>query len=486
MTGAAPRAATAPGREAPYDGEGAFRGRRGAALGAVWVGTFLGLFNVLVVVPALPTIGAGVGASFTGQQLLLNVFTVVFGGLLLPAGAIASAVGLRRGFLVGLVVLGAGSVLCAVAPSLAVLLAGRVVQGAGAALLAASSVAIVIDEFAGRSRARAFAVWSTALAAAAALGPLLGGLVTVGLGWRSLFVATLPVVAGGLVLARRGLADVPSPGRLRGHVIGGLLGSVGGVGVMSALVGGNSLGWTSPIVVALLVGGLAFLGLFVVSDGRQPRPLLDRELVRHRGFLIATAGTLVLAAAAVACSVIIQLFLLSGLGETPLLVGLQAVPAAVVSFVASLVVGRRLRKGAAMRYAGAGLLCAALGTALVALADPVGGWWRVQPGVIVIGAGLGIANPPLAMLASSAATARTAVAASAIPNAARQLGTAFGVAGLGAIYELGLGYRAGGSADAHDLAAHGAALDGVLAIAGAVLGSAALAMLVAARRQRRP
>ncbi len=470
-------------------------------LAVVCLASALLLFNVTAPNVALPDIGSSLGADFAAQQWVLSSYALVLAALLLAGGALADRYGRRRLFLLGLVVLGAGSLVCTLAPDPVVLVAGRVGQGVGAAALFPAGLALLSAEFTGPARARAIGVWGATVAGAIALGPLLGGLLVQVWGWRALFAAvTALVVPAGLV----GLRHLRESRAATVHPIdwiGTALLSTALFLAVLLLVRGNAWGWASPpvlggtvVVVALLVG-------FGVVEHRVAHPLIAPRLLRNPVFLGATLVALAFAAAGFAPITYLTQYLLTAVGSGPVLAGLQIAPFAAATFAVSLVAAP-----VAARLGAAGL-------ALLVLLGPPSDALRLLPGLVLFGAGAGLVNPTMTVAALAAVPPDQSGMASGVNNAARQFGIAAGIAGFGAAVQsavaggvtarLGAGgvpadpaRAAGGRAADGDLApapgidpaalaeayrgAYGDALDVVLllGIGIAVLGTAVVLVLV--------
>ncbi len=401
-------------------------------LTVVCLASALLLFNVTAPNVALPDMGATLDADFAALQWVLSSYALVLAGLLLAGGALADRHGRRRVFLLGLAVFGGGSVVCALAPSVGVLIAGRVLQGAGAAALFPAGLALIGAEFTGPARARAIGVWGASVAASIALGPLLGGVLVQLSGWRALFAAVAVLVAPAVVVGLRHLRESRAADAHRIDWLGTSLLSGALFVAVLVLVRGNAWGWASAPVLG---GGLLAVGLLVgfwVAEHRVAQPLIAPALLRNPVFLGATLVALAFAAAGFAPITYLTQYLLTAVGSGPVLAGVQVVPFAVASFAVSLLAASVVaRLGTRATLAGGLLLCAA-GAAVIVLLGPPDSLLRLLPGLTLFGVGAGLVNPTMTVAALSAVPPDQGGMASGVNNAARQFGIAAGIAGFGA------------------------------------------------------
>ena len=390
------------------------------------------LFNVTAPNVALPAIGRDLGAGFAEQQWVLSAYALVLASLLLAGGAVGDSCGRRRLFLIGLAGFGLGSLVCAAAPTPAVLIGGRVLQGLGAALLFPSGLALIAAEFTGAARARAIGVWGASVSGAIALGPLLGGVLVELFGWRAQFVFGFVLVVPALGVGFRHLRESRDPaGRLDW---GGTALLTVALALLVVLVQrAGEVGWTSGVTIAMAIGALAAFAAFVAVEFRVRTPLIAPALMRNPTFLGATVVALVFAAAGFAPLVFISLFLLQVAGSGPTLAGLQVAPFALASLVVSLFAAWiAARAGTRIALVGGLGLCGA-GLALMLALDPQSSGWALLPGLVVFGIGAGIVNPTMTVAALGTVDAQHSGMASGVNNTARQIGIALGIAAFGAV-----------------------------------------------------
>ena len=401
-------------------------------LSVVCVASALLLFNVTAPNVALPDIGRSLGADFAALQWVLSSYALVLSGLLLAGGALADRYGRRRTFLLGLVLFGVGSLVCLLAPATSVLIGGRVVQGAGAAVLFPAGLALVGAEFVGAARARAIGVWGASVAGAIALGPLVGGVLVQAWGWRAMFGAVALLVVPALLVGLRHLRESRAGSVHRIDWLGTTLLSLALFVAVLVLVRGNAWGWASPPVLGGAVLAVALLGGFWVAEHRVRQPLIAPPLLRNPVFIGATLVALAFAAAGFAPITYLTQYLLTVAGSSPVVAGLQIAPFAVASFFVSLAaapVAARLGSRATLAW---GLLLCAAGLALMILLGPPDSALRLLPGLLLFGAGAGLVNPTMTVAALAAVPPDQGGMASGVNNAARQFGIAAGIAGFGA------------------------------------------------------
>ncbi len=259
------------------------------ALAVICTGYFMVILDATVTNVALPSIGRGLNGSVTGLQWVVDAYTLSFAGLLLTGGALAERLGGRRIFTLGLVVFGAASAACGLAPTLGVLVAARFVQGAGAAVLVPSSLLLLQAAFTDRrARSRAFGLWGAIAGVGAASGPVVGGLLISVWSWRGVFFLNLPFALAALLAAPRAV-PVTQP-RRRAVDLGGQVLAITGLGALTAaLVEAGSLGWTAPLVLAGFCVSAAAWAAFVVVEYRSADPMLPLRLFGRRAFRSGSA-----------------------------------------------------------------------------------------------------------------------------------------------------------------------------------------------------
>ncbi|MFF3755538.1 MFS transporter [Streptomyces sp. NPDC002185] len=410
------------------------RSSRTALLAMTCLGQFMVLLDNTIVGAALPDMRDRLHTGMTGLQWIVDAYVLMVAMLLLSGGVFADRFGRKRVYLAGVAVFTAASVLCGLAPSLGWLVAGRVLQGIGAAALSPASLALLAAAYpAPHERVRAIGLWAGFSGIGLAAGPVAGGLLTDAFGWPAVFLVNLPVGVALLVLGGRGLGETRNPDAPAIDVPGTLL-SVLWVGALTyGLIEGGARGWTSPVIVGSLAAAAVLLCVFVAVEARRVAPMLPPRLFRRRQFTVSHTAMVVVGFALMGASFFFSQFFVYVQGSSILRAGLQTLPVSLAMVVVSPYAGRlAVRHGfrvvvtAGLALAGLGLL--ALGTVH---ADTGYGnvWWRLG----AVGAGFALAMSPLTGAAVLAVGPQEGGLASGVSSATRQIGAVLGVAVLGAV-----------------------------------------------------
>jgi EmrB/QacA subfamily drug resistance transporter len=432
------------------------------------------LLNVSAPSVTLPAVGRDLGAELSVLQWVVSGYSLALAATLLTAGTLADLFGRRRMFLGGLGGFAGASLLCAVAPSALALVAGRAVQGLAGAVLLSSSLALLAQDFTGPARAGALGVWAATVAAAFAVGPLEGGLLTEALGWRAIFALDAAVALACLPVAVRHLRESRDPDAERVDWRGTATLSAGLFLAVFALTRGDVAGWTSRPILASAAGAVLLLAAFVAVERREPEPMLDLRLFAIPTFTGASAVVMVLAASTFGPFLYLTLFLLEAAGASPTQVGLELMPLSVAALVVSVAGGRYSHVLPVRVALPAGLLLCAAGLVAMRGLEAASPWTVLLPGLLVMGVGIGLSNPSVTYAALGVVPATRSGMASGVSNTFRQVGIALGIATLGALLPAGA---------EGDPAAFAAAIDRILLVSSAiaVAGAALAATLV---RQR--
>jgi EmrB/QacA subfamily drug resistance transporter len=464
-------------------------------LAIVCLATFMLLLDVTVVTVALPDIRADLDAEFSSIQWVLDAYTLMLAALLLPAASLGDLRGRRLVFLAGTALFTAASAACALAPDATTLNLARAVQGAGGAAMFATALPLISTAFPGPERAGAIGAFAATIGAAIAVGPLVGGAITSGLSWEWIFFVNVPIGLLVLVFGGRRLPETRDPGGRRIDVPGTLLSTLALLALVFAVVRGNAEGWGSTPIVTGFVAFAVLLGAFVTVEVRSPAPMLPLGLLRIPALAAAVVSVLALASGLFGMFLVLVIWLQAGLDQGPFTVGLQFLPLTVVSFVVSAWTGRRLTAvlPVPVLLAG-GLLLTTAGLALMTLVDGGSPWTTLIPGLALSGLGSGLVNPTAATLSLSAVEPARAGIASGLVNLGRQVGTAIGIAALGAVFEarvvsrLGdeLGHRAAAGGAPSTAAVRDALASGLTtaALVGAVVTATGTVVALALLRVR--
>ncbi|MFF4605107.1 MFS transporter [Streptomyces sp. NPDC001339] len=411
--------------------------RRWLVLAIASAAQFLAVLDLLAVTIAFPAIGRDFAPAPTSAlSWVLNGYTVVLAALLVPAGRIADEAGRRRCFLLGMVLFGLASAACGAAPTLPLLVAARVVQGAAAAVLIPTSLSLALPAFPSRERATAVGAWTAVSAVAAGSGPVLGGLLAAA-DWRLIFLINVPVVllavGAGVRLLPRSERGERQPLDLPGTAL--VLVCVGAL--VTACVQAPEWGWAGPATLAVLATGLLAGVLGVRHVRRAPKPVIDPELFRTPGFAAATLGLIGYFVAYGAMMLSGTLLFTEVWHYSVRTAGLALAPWPLTVLVVSALSGRIVRAVGERGTGVIGALCfvaAALWWLLLADADGVGPHYAVRflPGLVLAGLGTGLYQPVM-FAAAGLLPARRLSLGSGVLMVSRQVGTALGVAVLIAV-----------------------------------------------------
>jgi EmrB/QacA subfamily drug resistance transporter len=409
--------------------------KRWWALMVLCLGVLMIVLDTTIVNVALPSIRTDLRFTETSLVWVVNAYMLTFGGFLLLGGRLGDLYGHRKLFLAGIALFTLASLACGLAPSQAVLVGARAVQGVGGAVVSAVALSLIMNLFPEPAgRARAMGVYGFVCAGGGSLGVLLGGVLT-SLDWHWIFLVNLPIGLAVYLLCLWLIA--PGGGRP-----GQRLDLAGAVSVTASLmlavyavVNGNTAGWGSLQTLGLLGAAGLLLGLFLAIEARVPSPLMPLGLFRLRNVRIANLAGVLWAAAMFAWFFISALYLQLVLGYSPMQVGMAFLPANLIMAALSLGFSAKL----VMRYGfrlplAAGLGLAAAGLALFARAPVTGGFWfDVFPGMVLLGVGAGVALNPMLMSAMSEVNAADAGLASGVVNTSFMMGGALGLAVLASL-----------------------------------------------------
>ncbi len=443
---------------------------RWITLVVVSAATAMLLLDVTVVYVALPVIQPDLGAGFAEMQWVIDAYTVTLAAALLGAGVLADRYGRVRVFAVGLLLFTICSAICGLAGSAVALNLARGAQGIGAAAMFAE-LAVLANEFRGRDRGFALGVWGAVTGASLAIGPLVGGLLVDGLGWRSIFLVNLPI---GLILTVVTLRAVPESADRNprpADPVGMALFAVAGLLAVSGLIRGNEDGWSSPPILGSLLLAAALAVAFIAWEMRSRAPMLDLNLFRIRPF----SGTALVAFSQSVAIYPLLLFLAiyfqDALRMTPTETGLRLLPMTVAIALVAPLSGKLTGRLPLRVPLGLGLLLLGAGLLLMRGVDAADPWTALLPGMLVGGLAIGMISPALAAAMVSVLPVEESGLSSGINNTFRQLGIAFGIAGLGAIFN----YRPGVSGPVEIVAGlHSVALVAAAAAIGTAIAAWAL------------
>jgi EmrB/QacA subfamily drug resistance transporter len=397
--------------------------------------SFVAFLDGSVVNLALPAMARELGGGLVFQQWVVDSYLLVLGALILLAGSISDVLGRIPVLRFGLVAFGAGSVLAATAPSGAVLVAARGIQGLGAAFLVPSSLALINSTFDSKDQPKAIGTWSAWTGTAFVLGPLLGGLAVDLLNWRWIFIlSAVPVVVTFALTPGLGGDHHKPAGRAQIDIPGAVLAALGLAGTVYALIEQQRLGLSHPVVAGALAGGLLCLAAFVWWQFRAPHPMVPMKLFAVRNFGIGNLATVFIYAGVSMGALTITLYTQEVAGFSATEAGLATLPLPVLSFFLARPAGALSARFGPRAFMAAGPVLAAIGFFLM---HPGAGafnfWLQLLPGLVLFGLGLAVTVTPLTSAVLSAVDPGHSGIASAINNAVSRLAGLIAVAFLGVI-----------------------------------------------------
>lgn len=410
------------------------RSNRAVLLAVTCLGQFMVLLDNTIVGAALPDMQRRLHTQLTGLQWIVDAYVLLVAMLLLTGGVLADRFGRKRVYLTGVVVFTLASLVCSLAPSVSWLVAGRVLQGIGAAALSPASLALLASAYpVPQERVKAIGLWAGLSGIGLAAGPVAGGVLAQAFGWSAIFLVNLPIGAILLLVGLRSLTETRNPHAPAIDVPGTVL-SVLGVGALTyGLIEGGARGWTAPLILGSFAAAVALFAAFVTVEARRSAPMLPLRLFRERLFGVSNTAMVVVGFALMGSSFFFSQFFVYVQGSSILRAGLQTLPTSLAMVIASPYAGRlaarygfRVVVTAGLALAGPGLL--ALG---MVHADTGYGnvWWRLG----LVGVGFALTMSPLTGAAIQAVSPQEGGLASGISSTARQIGAVLGVAVLGAV-----------------------------------------------------
>jgi DHA2 family methylenomycin A resistance protein-like MFS transporter len=398
------------------------------------LGQFMVLLDNTIVGAALPDMQHRLHTQLTGLQWIVDAYVLLVAMLLLSGGVFADRFGRKRVYLTGAVVFTAASVLCSLAPSAGWLIAGRVLQGIGAAALSPASLALLAAAYpVPQERIKAIGMWAGFSGLGLVAGPVAGGVLTDAFGWPAIFLVNLPIGVLLLLVGLRHLDESRNPSAPAIDIPGTAL-SVLAVGALTyGLIEGGARGWTAPVILASFAAAAILLAGFVAVEARRSAPMLPLRLFRQRLFTVSNTAMIVVGFALMGSSFFFSQFFVYVQGSSILRAGLQTLPTSLAMVMVSPFAGRlaarygfRIVVTIGLAVAGGGLLALGMVHANTAYANV---WWRLA----VVGIGFALTMSPLTGAAIQAVSPQEGGLASGISSTTRQIGAVLGVALLGAV-----------------------------------------------------
>jgi EmrB/QacA subfamily drug resistance transporter len=348
--------------------------RKWWTLTAVSVGIFMLLLDVTIVNVALPDIQRELDASLSDLQWVIDAYALTLAALLLTAGSLADRFGRRMLFAIGIAVFTVGSLLCGVAGSPVMLSLSRAFQGIGGAIMFSTSLALIAHAFRGRDRGVAFGVFGAVTGIAVAIGPVLGGVITSGLGWRWIFFVNVPIGIAAIVTTLLRIDESRDAAARRPDWIGFVTFSGGLAALVYGLIRGNAEGWGSPLIVSCFAGAALLVGAFIVAEYVQREPMLDLSLLRKPTFVGGLAAAFAISASLFSVLTYLVLYFQNVLGYSAAGTGVRFLALTGAIFLTAGVAGRLTSHVPARLLIGPGFLLIGAGLLLMRGLDPASDW----------------------------------------------------------------------------------------------------------------
>ncbi len=443
---------------------------QGGTLAVVCLATAMLMLDIAVVNTALSHIASDLDASLSGLQWIVDAYTLALATVVLTAGSVADRLGRRRVFVWGMAIFTVTSLVCALATTIELLDVARAAQGLGAAMMFASSLAVLADAFPDSDeRAKAFAAYGATIGASFAIGPLVGGALTSGISWRAVFYINIPLGLAALVAMYAWVRESYDPTPRKVDWPGQLTLSGAMFLLVLALLRANDDGWASTTIVAALTGSAVLFVAFVVAERRSSAPMLPLDFFRRPAFTGAQIAAFAISASFFALFLYTTLYLQEILHLSPIETGLVYLPGTVVIFLVSGASAELVKRMSAAVLVVVGLVFVAAGLALVLIVQVDSDWSALMPGLLVACLGTGLLNPAVVAIALGSVPENVSGLAAGTNDAFRQGGIAVGVAVFGAIVPAGAALGQGSPSD-YVAGMHSAAILGAaVAFVGAVV-----------------
>jgi EmrB/QacA subfamily drug resistance transporter len=402
---------------------------------ATILGSSIAILDSSVVSVALPSIQRSLGGGLAGQQWVSNAYLLTLGSFILLGGSLGDIFGERRVFMLGVAGFGAASLLCALAPTIGLLVAFRALQGIAGALLTPSSLAVIVATFPERERGPAIGTWTAWGTIAGALGPLVAGIILNVASWRWIFVINVPLVLACLWLIARAVPSTgAAPARRKVDLVGALLCVVGLGGSVFALIEQPRLGWSNLAVSGSLIGGVLVFAAFLIYESRATDPMLRLDLFKSRNFAVGNVETLALYGGLSSLFFFLVLYLQQVAGYSPLQSGLALLPESIVMFALSSRFGALADRLGPRVFMGGGPLIAASGILLLlTVGVHVDYVTEVLPGILLFSLGLAITVAPLTAAILAGVKENEAGIGSAVNNAVARVAGLIATVAIGAL-----------------------------------------------------
>jgi EmrB/QacA subfamily drug resistance transporter len=467
--------------------------RKWWTLGAMCFALFMVMLDNTVVNVALPSIQRDLDAHISELEWIVNGYTLTFAVLIATGGRLGDIFGRRRMFLTGVIIFALTSATAGLAQNAEMLIASRAVQGIGAALMMPATLSIVTHAFPAAERGKAIGTWAGVSALALSIGPVVGGFLTQHVGWQAIFFINLPVAAGAVAATLFAVRESRDDSVDRTVDYPGILSLTAGLGaIVFALIEGNGWGWTSPQIVALLVGGAAALVAFAAIELRSRVPMVEFNLFKTRQFIGSNIVAFIITFAMMGSFFFMAIYMQDILGYGALEAGIRFLPTTMVIAVIAPIAGRLADRLGPVWPMSVGLAVLSTSMFMFSLIDVSTTYSGLLVPFILMGVGIALVMSPMSTAAMNAVSVQKAGVASGVLQMSRMIGGTVGVAATGAIFQsqLGSGFDPATLAAAPEAAratfvdALGSAM--LLAAAVCVTGFVIAVALLRGGRARRP
>jgi EmrB/QacA subfamily drug resistance transporter len=413
-------------------------------LAAVSVGLFMIMLDNTIVNVALPSIRRSLGMTLEELEWIVAGYALTFAAFMLTGGKLADYLGRRRIFMAGLVVFTGASLACGLAPNGGFLIGARVVQGLGGALMNPATLSIITATFPPRERGRAIGIWAGVSAMALAIGPLVGGLLTEHVNWNWIFFINVPIGILGLITAPMFIEESRDESKEQRLDLPGLATSaVGLFSLTYAFIEANNYGWGSARILGAFAIAAIAIAVFVLLERHQRTPMLDLSLFRNRTFSGANTSMLFVGLAMFGTFFYLSLYMQNVLKYSPVQAGASFLPMTLLIILIAPRAGALTDRVGSRWLVGFGMTLLAAMLFYYTLLGAHESFWKILPGLLIGGIGMGSTMTPVTAAAMSAVAVDKAGVGSAVLNSARQVGGSLGIAVMGAIVASSTDYLAG-------------------------------------------
>ncbi len=408
--------------------------RKWWTLGVVLTTTFMLLLDVTIVGVAIPSISDSLKPSFSELQWVVDAYTIALTTALLTAGSMADIFGRKRVLTIGLIVFTLSSVLCGLSTTIIQLDLARVVQGLGGAMMFACSLALIIQEFPAEQRAIAFGAYGAVNGLSVAVGPIVGGILVEAFGWQSIFFLNVPIGIAAFVVLRLKVVNLPGP-ETRIDWPGAATFTGFMFLAVFATIRGNAEGWTSAEIVGCYVGAVVLLLAFILIELRRKYPMFDLGLFRNPTFVGSSVSAFTISFACLGLIFFLTVWFQSILGYSAIGTGTRMLVFTGVALAMGPVAGKATETISPRLVLGVALGLVSVGCATMTFVTPSDSWTAIIPGLVLTGAGLGLAGPTLASTAVGVVPSWRGGMASGMNATMREAGTTVGIAVLGVVLQ---------------------------------------------------